>query len=294
MALLRDIFKSALTNDLLYEISLGNIPGCTLVRKFFENSELSTTPEELWEYGLVSPRYTYTANAGADYYIFSSDNADTQSVFVYILDEFKEQYIIKVNLQGQTPILVNSLENDFVLYYGGVLGNKRITPFKCTRIWRMENHDTVDFAGNVFCTEGNDVTGGNPNNPDDVRAVVAAANNQTLMCQYTIPNQKVGLIVSSGVSISRIPASPSSVTVDILIKEENEVFRVSDRLYLKSDGNSISFRELSSPLLLYPKTDITFIATSNNTVGLGGSFILILFDERYGFRKNSIVPPVLK
>jgi hypothetical protein len=241
------------------ENAKNNIDGHGYMRKFFEIPDTAlNTDQDIWDYASVEPLYTYTASSGADYYLFSSSAADTQIVVAYLLDDNFDLQQKVITLNGQTPVKV-----------GG-------TTDKFTRIYRMFNAGSTNFVGNIFCTEGNSVTAGAPDNTADVRAYIAIGNNQTLMSHYTIPNGTYGALLSYSGSITSKAAAAASITA--YARLEGSVFRVQDIVGINSAGSGFIQMRFETPIIIYPKTDIKLISncgTINTTIS--GAYFIVLF-----------------
>jgi hypothetical protein len=273
---LRAIFPTAFTNDIFLEIAMNNIPGMDVVRKFFDNPDFDGTERDVWDYGGTVSSYNYTADTGADYYIASNNAGDTQDTLIYILDEYKDAYAIIVKLQGQTPVKVNDLNNIFFS------ASKRVTPFKITRVWRVNNasyNPGVPFAGQVFVTEGNNFVGGVPQITDDVRAYVNDGNNSTLMSHYTVPNGHHALFYVGYMSITKKTSESSEIKV--WSRDEGGVFILQEKLDTNSTGSGNTERFYNPPIFITPKTDLKFSGDATGACGVSGSYNLVVVKSEF-------------
>lgn len=279
MGHLYDIFPTAQTDNFFHEVLLGNIPGHYGIRKFFNNPDMiADQTVDLWDFGVEEPNYTYTAATGADYYVCSDNNGDNQIIKISILDELFNPYSILVQMQGQTPVKVNNPNNQF-------LGRARAGDFKCTRVHRMENESSINFAGQIYCVEGDAITNGVPDDNADVRAYVNNGNNLTLMSQFTIPAGFYGALVDIGYSLTK----KQTVAVDITYWERKfgKVFAIKDTTGLNTIGSGNRF---VAPVLegrAEPKTDIVIRGNADAVCGAGGFYSIILVEARYVNQANN-------
>ena len=285
MAHLYDIFKTATTDDFLYEVSAGNIPGVFLINKFFRHPSLSTSVSEIWDYGGVEPNYTYTVDDGADYYLTSSNAVDNQLIDVYFLDEKKDRfYIARVKLNGTTPVKLNDIGKfqDNSPEFAFVTPWKISEPFKCTRVFRIKNRSSVSFAGDIYCVDGAQ-TYGTPGIPDDtksVRAYVNNGNNVTLMCQTPVPLNYHGFIFTEATSISRKTAD-SRASVTKWERIPGESFLRGIGVDVSTQATSYVKRDRQFPIKLEPGTDITYKGIASANCILEGDFSLLLVDSQF-------------
>lgn len=259
---LEKYYNNIFSNDFIFEVIRGNVPGHGFIRKYFaiQNTKLNTV-QDIWDYAATEDIYTYTANTGAEYYIFSSNITDNQWLQLNLLDDDFEVRFEYVQLNGQTPVRV---------------GNKNFT-----RIYRMFNTGITDFAGNVFCTEGDDVTAGAPNDTTDVRAYIPlGVVGQTQMSHFTIPDGMYGEIL--GFSGSVVNKATAAIDAKAYVRLFNGVFRVQEYLGLNSTGSSDINRIYTIPPLIPPKTDIKIQADSSAlNAGVSGSYGILVFNEEF-------------
>jgi len=274
-------FLNAVTDDLFIEIAKGNIPGHKGIRKFFNLPNADATERDIWSYGGTIAEYTYTANTGADYYICSSNNSDTQNVIIYLLDEDFDSIIVSVTLTGQTPIKINTVGTTQITDMLTREKNKVISSTtKFTRVWRLFNNGTANFAGNIYVVEGNDITTGIPNDTADVRAYIAlGSNNNTLMSHFTIPNDWYGMILGGRGSITLKNQQAADIRYES--RAYGKVFRIQETYGLNSIGTGMSSIINCIPDLAPPKTDIKLRADAGGSCGVSGSYQLLLVHKNY-------------
>lgn len=240
----------------LQRIGEGRYPGYSVVEKFGENSEITTAtdPADIWDYGGI---YTWSTTADIDR-LSSSDNSDTQNILVFGLDSNWMAVSQVVTLTGQTPVALST---------------------SLIRVYRMINIGTTDLAGNAYCFVNGSTTGGVPDTPADVRAMIRNGNNQTLMCIYTVPADKTGYLYNGYVTISRGVAAAAAGDFTARARPYGSVFQVKISASCISTGSSAWERNFPVPLELPPKTDILIRCEEvSATIGVSGGFTIVLRD----------------
>ena len=172
-----------------FGIASGQVDGFSWIDKFGSNNLITTAtdPEDVWEYGGL-----YTFSDTADIQSISSSSAADTGIVVRVqglLDD-GTQCSCYDTLNGQNIV---TLDSTF------------------WRVFRIENMDSVDLAGTVYCYRGTDETDGVPDTDSDVRASVSNGNNQTLMSIYTVPLGYVGFLVRGEVGL-RYTGTPGDGT----------------------------------------------------------------------------------
>lgn len=284
---LKDTFLKTVTDNLLLEIAALNIPGYSVQRKFFRSEDLGNNiMNDIWSYAPSARIYTYTADVGADYYLVAEDDTDTQLTSVIFQDELGNEFVASYQLNGNTPIKINDLSS--VVEWLGP--NRRATTFKCTRCYRVENLNSIDYKDNIFVTEGNGITAGVPDTPGDVRAHIGIISsgglnlsaNKTLMAPYRIPNEYYGFFIKAYTSILK----PTAGVVDFSLwaRDKDSVFKVESSLSRNSQGTSDGDRELLLPQIISPRADVTIrgVASAVNTGAAGMYQILLIHQDFVG------------
>lgn len=268
MAFLRELFPTAVTNDITLEIALGNIPGFIFFRKFFENPDAGLSIADVWDYAGTEPLYTYTANTGADYYLCSSDNADVgQVVRVSLLDENFNPRTVFIPLQGHTPIKIN-------------------TGFLCTRVYRLFNVTPALTAGTVYCVEGAAITSGVPDDTEDVRAVISIGSNITLMSHFTVPADYCALFTQGWASITK--KQSVAAEVDIYLRTFGGSFGLITKQGCNTIGSTDINRSYQYPPGALPKSDLVFRASASAACGISGEYNLVIVKEEFINRASNI------
>ena len=251
------------TRDFFQEVAEGNVPGYSLMEKFGEASSITTgtDPQDLWDGASISGAELYTFSTTADIdSLSSSDNGDTQDIYIEGLDTDWNIVIQTITLTGQTPA---SLDTSLI------------------RIYRMVNLGTTDLAGQAYCyVSGGAVTAGVPQVEADIRAVIDNGNNQTLMCIYTVPNGKTGYFWGGYVSISRGPAAATFADFTWRARLFGGVFAVKSRITCMSAGGSSWDYLYKAPVILPAKTDVVIrVEEVGGTIGASGGFTVLLKDD---------------
>ena len=180
--------------------------------------------------------------------IVSSSGADTQDVVVQGLDENFLDKTWTGTLAGQTPVNIGTW----------------------TRIFRAYNDGNTNFVGDITINE----VGGSV---DYVK--ILDGNNQTLMCIYTIPADKIGYLTKYSLSAQKTKLSSSiNFTAQIRTREFGKVFRVREIVSFGTDHDTQ--RSLDFPTKLQPKTDIIFniVDSDGNNGAVNADFDVALHD----------------
>lgn len=281
---LNKYYLKAMSNDFLLEIAKGNIDGHAVFQDFYALLDADTTERDIWDYGGTVTSYTYTANTGADFYICSDDNNDTQPVLIYFLDQDFDVIICIVVLQGQTPVKINTVGRPQITEVITKYKNKQITAStKCTRIYRAFNFGAADFAGNIYITEGDDITIGVPNDPNNVRAYIPlGTNNTTLLSHYTIPNEWYGMVLSGRGSIT----NKATVAADTkyFTRLYGKIFRIAETFGTNSQGTGLIEVQNYLPNLIPPKTDIKLRIDASGACAVSGSYLVLLVNQNFAYK----------
>jgi hypothetical protein len=251
----RNIFARKRVFDFSQLVSEGAVPGYSAIEKFGENPSVSEgVPEDVWDNGGI---YVFSSSADIDR-IVSSNDSDIQRVKIFGLDKDWNDVSQTVTLNGQAPVELN---------------------VNLVRVYRMINVGIADFEGDVYCFVNGDVTDGVPDTADDIRAMIRAGNNQTLMCIYTIPSGKVGYMKGVYVSVSRAGQQAANVDFTWRAREFGSVFAVKSRISCVSTGSSLWDHSYRFPLRLAEKTDVLIRCEDvSNTCAVSGGFSVLLLD----------------
>ena len=255
-------------------------------RKFFFTQDMGNNLfGDIWSYGVTQKLRGYTDDAGADYYIVSSNSGDGQDISIVCQDEEKNEFTIGVTLDGQTPVLVNNLNNTFLGF------NKRTTPFKLTEGYRMTNENGIPFSGTITLTEGSNFTAGVPNDPTAVRAEIPflslggtnISSNKTLMSQYRIPSKTWGFFYTGYASILRPQAG--SADFSLWSRDVGGVFTMQSSFDRNTQGTTDGAREFMIPEIISPSTDLVLRGVASAaSIGASGMYIILLMDEEFVLR----------
>jgi hypothetical protein len=220
------------------------------VHKFGSNSQIKNSglsvasPETIWD---GSNEYIFPSDNGEDMEIVSSDGSDAQDVVVQGLDENFLQKTWTGTLAGSTPVNIGTW----------------------TRIFRAYNDGNVNFAGNITINEVGSTT-------DYIK--ILDGNNQTLMCVYTIPADKIGYLTKYSLSAQKPSSASINFTAQIRTREFGKVFRVREIVSFGTDHDTQ--RSLGFPTKLQPKTDIIFniVDSDGNNGAVNADFDIALHD----------------
>ena len=236
-------------------VAMGDVVGTSSVNKFGENDDIdkASVPEVICDCGGV---YTFSTIADIDS-ISGNNAADTMEIVVQGLDADWLEVSQSVTLTGQTRVALT-------------------TPL--IRVYRAYNNSSTDLVGDVFIYVDTAITGGEPIDSTKKRASILARNNQTMMCIYTIPADKVGYMLSSYASLANTKVTGAKMRM--MGRPFGGVFRTMAATSLNSTGNSSFVRTPAIPRKIGPKTDILMQCdevTADGTA-IAGGFDIILKD----------------
>jgi hypothetical protein len=248
--------------------------GYTTIDKFGENPALiaGEVKQDIWEGGGL---YTWSDTSDIDS-VSSSDVDDIgQCIKVTgILDpeDTNGQTVGYAILNGQNTVSIYSNPDGLT---GDVLS--------FWRVYRMENEadDGGDLEGMVYCFVNGATTGGVPDDPALIRAIINNGNNQTLMAIYTIPPGHVGSLFRDEVGMSRAQTT-GNIQAAYYSRRYGKVFKIKKRVDVVNTGSSLYQDYRSFPDIIPALTDIRISAenvTANNS-GAFATFDILLADER--------------
>jgi len=220
------------------------------IHKFGSNPNIKssglsvTSPETIWD---GSNEYTFPSDDGEVMEVVSSNNTDNQNIVIQGLDENFLDKTWTGTLAGQTPVNIGTW----------------------TRIFRAYNDGNANFLGNITIKKD----GGSI---DYVK--ILDGNNQTLMCVYTIPADKIGYLTKYSLSAQKPSSSSINFTAQIRTREFGKVFRVREIVSFGTDHDTQ--RSLDFPTKLQPKTDIIFniVDSDGNNGAVNADFDIALHD----------------
>ena len=243
--------------DFWTRVAQGRDPRYTFQYKFGDNPDIDTgtLPEDVWTFGGA---YNYSTTADID--TFSSSSAlDTGQALVFV---------------GQTADYTE------VIQTGVTNGQNKVTlttPLR--RLYRIFNISSQDIAGTVYAYVDGAITGGVPDDPTTVRAVVDDGDNQTQMAIYTVPKGYTGYLISADITFSREITAGASARFVFRVRNPGTVFRVLSRAALLSSGTSVWNFDPRIPLGPLPAgtdMDLRCESVSANNTGCSGNYILLL------------------
>jgi len=245
-------------------IAKGNVTGTSFIHKFGNAPSIDTVDGfvDIWD-GVDSTldtgkiaSYTFSTTDDIDT-VSSSDNGDTQDIEIQGLDVNWDIVTQVKTLTGQTKV---SLDTPLI------------------RVFRMQNIDSTDIAGAVYCYVDGDISAGVPDTATDVRAIINNGNNQTLMSIYSIPRGKTGYARSFYAAMAT--KKTSSSIINLKSRVFGSVFRLKNVSSLNTAGTSRFQHTFVEPSVLTAKTDIIMSAdTDTNDVAVGSGFDIVLVDD---------------
>ena len=237
--------ESTMTFNVLNAVLGTNAAG----RKFGYNPAAGTTPETIWDGGGL-----YSYPTVADTVTVVSDDAKddinagvgARTIKVYGLDVNYEKVTETLEMDGVTPVIG---EVEFLRVYRVVV-------------------KTVGSEGDNAGTIDIDHT-----TSEDLLARILPGNGQTLMCVYTVPKNKILLIVSGSAGVGK----GHDALIQSMARPIGEGFQVKNirALYQNSQGQAHPV-----PFVFDEKTDIEMRAsTSVGTVAVASDFNFYEIDK---------------
>jgi hypothetical protein len=245
-------------------IAKGSVVGTTFIHKFGDARDFDigdgfvTVWDGANDGGINAMTYIYSTTADIGQ-ISSSDNADTQDIEIQGLDGDYNIVTQTIALTGQTSAALT-------------------TPL--LRVFRAKNTNGTVTAGNVYvAVTGSAITAGVPDVPANVRAVIQAEYQQTLMAVYTIPAGKTGYMRDWYASASAAKRS-SAHQVHLVARKVNGVFQHKHVSAIQTDGTSYIKHDYIEPEIFTEKTDIEIhVNTDQDAAGISAGFDIVLIDN---------------
>lgn len=219
-----------------FAVQRGNVPNFSAINKFGYNSAVGTSYETIWD---GNNAYTYISSAGTATVTSSDTSSDNDSV---------------VEIQG--------LDANYNLQTVDATVGGSATTETFIRVFRVRVKSANTGTANVGVIS---VTVSST-----VVAKIAAAEGQTLMAVYTIPNKYRGYLVSVNGSSS---------------KDLENTFRLRARNVTEDAFNTKGFittrgglfhKNYEVPVVLEAKTDLELQVKGSATSNVSGGFELIL------------------
>lgn len=253
-------------------IQSGKVKGHSVMDKFGANQEITvgSDPEDICDQGGV---YIFTDNAGADYYVSSSNSGDNQLVKFEVLtvdssDNWNKEVFEQV-ISGQVKTLLTPPSGDPIV-----------------RIYRIENEGASgdDLAGDLYVYEDTTVTLGVPDDLTKIRAKIFAGEiNQTLMAIYTIPTGYVGFLTKGEAGMNfegSVGAGTNFAKMYYKSRRYGKVFKVKKEFSLINVASSNYEDNRCFPDPIPSKTDIKITCEEvSETMGVWAAFCILLIDE---------------
>lgn len=247
-------------------IAKGDVLDTGFIHKFGAAPDYDTTDGEtvIWDGANDADQalmtYTYSTSADIDR-ISSSDNSDTQDIEIQGLDANYDVVVQTKTLTGQTPVALDTA---------------------LIRVFRLKNVGSTDIAGRVYCFVNVATTGGIPNTPTNIRAVIENGNNQTEMAVYTVPNAKTAYVRDFFASTAGASKN-SNYIIKLYARPFGQVFQLKHRTALNETGTSYLQHKYEEPEVFAAKTDIELTtevtATGATAATTTGGFDIVIVDD---------------
>jgi len=238
------------------DISIGK-EGYDSVFKFCRNPSTGTSEEVIWDLG---DDYTFL-NSSEPLRIVSTSVDDVYggdgswNIAVYGLDNDYNEIFEIVTLNGTTPVYT---QNSYVRTYRSHVINSGLAT-------AIENAN----LGDITLTA---------NDSNIAQAAILTHNGQTLMCVYTVPNDKTAFV--TGISVNVGQGKQAFMKAKARNCDNSSICSFSTKYSIDLYQDTF-FGELRVPLRLEEKTDVVFTSELSSTpeVTTSGSFGLILIDN---------------
>lgn len=149
------------STEFLLEVAKGKVTGHELLF-FASNGDITTTETLIWPQGGA---YTFN-DTPATLYLSSSDNTDTQNIFIEWLDSNYDVQQSTIALQGHTLVSIG-------------------TGLRVNRMFTLASTPT---AGDVYIANANNHTNGVPNNQAEIVSMFESADQIRKIGLYTVPD----------------------------------------------------------------------------------------------------------
>jgi len=252
--------------DYNMEVAMGNVPGTSFIHKFGNAPDFDTGDGavDIWDgandAGSALMSYTYSSTANIDS-LSSSDGGDTEAIEIQGLDSSFNLVVQTVTLTGQTRVAI---------------------PTPLIRVFRLKNVGSTDIVGRVYCFVNVATTGGVPNTLTNIRAEINNGNNQTLMCIFTIPNNKTGYLDAFDTAVAGAKKT-AEYQIDLFARPPGQVFQLKHRSSLQDGGTTHWQHKFLVAEKFVAKTDIvmrvSILTGAVTEASVSAGFDLILVDN---------------
>ena len=241
--------------DIIPAIQMGIVPSDIgiVYHKFAGSINISTTQSII----STCPNENPFNTDNLPLYISSTDNTDTQEIFIEGINQNYQVVNELITLQGQTAV---SLQTDF------------------RTIWRGYNNNTVDLAGDIYIGSESNPTNGEPAENNMYLHIPGTINgkltNQSLTSIFTIPDGYTGFITSWFATATK----GKDIDFIAYTRENMGIWRYQDRI---SVYESTFYKEM--PYMRIPeKTDMKVLgATQSGTSNASTTYDMILINNEY-------------
>ena len=237
--------------DFGLSVARGLESGISRINKFGRNTDIDTTQEDIWDGG---GDYTYSTSADITHAV-SSSASDTGTIEVQGLDANWALVSQTATLTGTTAVALT-------------------TPL--IRCFRCKNTSAAAAVGNIQIGVGTTTSSFSAAN---LRAQITISFEQTLMAQFTIPDNTTGYLLNFWGNSNKSNAT-SAADVSIWSRDFGGVFRIQSPTGLISAGSSHFQHNYTTYPSFAAKTDIRMTAVGGTTnFDISAGFDLYLVDE---------------
>lgn len=236
----------------------GFLDGVTTINKFGNNPDIDNSAvfETIWNGGNT---YTGFNATGAEKVRVSSTNtADTAAG------------------AGARTIEIFGLDANFVEQNETITMDGTSSGVQSVNSYIRLNRAIVRTAGSSNSNQAN-VTIKPSTTVANIFCVMPAGYNETMICAYTVPADKVGFMTDWFATVSGRVSANSAVR--FIVRPEGETFQVKEEIGLRGAGNSIQHRNYTIPKGPFnAKTDIKVEANSDTQdTNISAGFDLIMY-----------------
>ncbi len=237
-------------------IALGGIEGWESINRTGFNAEINGPQETVWAEGGLYPWPDTAVSA-----FIASDSTDdenggigAEAVFVEYLDAngFEQNTVLATD--GQNPVAM---------------------PETLRRVNAYGTVGTQDNIGTLYLGHGSFTAG----KPDTVLSNVPPGCNLDQQAIYTIPVDKVGLILTGFASVGAVIGATNSALLNFLVREQGSVFRGLNPVFLPTGPAG---RDLFIPSKIGPLADVEIrgeFTLGGAAAPVSGGFELLIVPE---------------
>ncbi len=246
------------------DIALGTkFPGSIIFNQigFADEIDAADPPVDIWDGFGNNGNDLYNFSIFADVEVVSSSNvADFLDVEIFGMDINRNLITQTASILGQTKVFLT-------------------TPL--LRIFSIVNADTANFSGDVYAYDDGAITGGIPDDPNTVRAVMLAINQKTLMSMFSAPAgfRTFAYRFFANVGTSSGTGDKIADVLTLFKPFGSSAFRTVLKNTIVSNGLGIINIEFELPVEIPEGEDVIFrvprVEANNTRCGGGFTYLLI-------------------